>query len=114
MTVTVVVNCQRPNGAHLSSPFIYLTQEIVRVSSNNHNICFRYCDYNRLLTHVESHIILMATIGRQEVPRRKPTCAQILDANLEELRQMQNLESLRPFLIEESCFQNGRDPRTDP
>ena len=56
----------------------------------------------------------MSTVGKIEPRSRKPTCAQILDANLEELRQMQNLESLRPFLIEEGCFQNGRDARSAP
>lgn len=45
-------------------------------------------------------------------PLRKSTCATSLDANLEELRQMQNLESLRPYLIDEHCFQGSRDPKT--
>lgn len=50
-------------------------------------------------------------MGKTEQRSRKPTCAQILDANLEELRQMQNLESLRPFLMEEGCFQS-KDARS--
>ena len=47
-------------------------------------------------------------------PSRKPTCATVLEMNLEELRQMQNLESLRPYLIDENCFQNNRDPMRAP
>jgi hypothetical protein len=45
-------------------------------------------------------------------PLRKTVCATTLDANLEELRHMQNLESLRPFLIDEHCFQGCKDPKT--
>jgi hypothetical protein len=35
---------------------------------------------------------------------RKPTCALALDGNLEELKRLQGLESLRPYVIKEKCF----------
>lgn len=35
---------------------------------------------------------------------RKPTCAIALDCNLEELKRLNGLESLRPYIIKEKCF----------
>lgn len=43
---------------------------------------------------------------------RKPTCAVQLDCNLEELRRVQDLESLRGYLVRENCFPTQKDAHT--
>ncbi len=37
-------------------------------------------------------------------PHRKPPCVVSLDSNLEELRRLHDIESLRPYILSEKCF----------
>jgi hypothetical protein len=45
-----------------------------------------------------------ATPNTSNKSPRKPTCAVALDVNLEELKRLQGLESLRPYVVKEKCF----------
>lgn len=46
--------------------------------------------------------------------RKQSSCAAILDNNLEELRRREDLESLRPYLVDEQCFMPHKDLITSP
>ena len=46
--------------------------------------------------------------------RKQHSCAAILDSNLEELRRREDLESLRPYIIEEQCFMPHKDFMNSP
>jgi hypothetical protein len=52
------------------------------------------------LLHIRPNSIDM----KGSTPHRKPTCAVALDCNLEELRRLNDVESLRRYIIQEKCF----------
>ena len=51
--------------------------------------------------------------GPNEVPK-KPHCALKLENNLQELKRIDDIESLRPYIIEYNCFSNTTNVKTAP
>lgn len=56
--------------------------------------------------------ILGAMTGKASTGR-KPTCAVALDINLEELKRLNGLESLREYIVKEKCFPTHVSPTSN-
>ena len=46
--------------------------------------------------------------------KKQSNCAAVLDSNLEELRRREDMETLRPYIIDEQCFMSHKNPDNAP